>query len=317
MASQETLDSIRREIEQAKRIAVVSHIRPDGDAVGSLMGIALALEAAGKEVQKVLIDGTPETLHFVAKSDRIIALPSSPIDLIIVVDASELPRVGKALDGFGVPDINIDHHITNTHFARINLVEPTAAATAEILANILPELGLDITPESAQALLTGILTDTIGFRTAAVTPNTLRLAASLMERGADLNQLYQAALLQRGVNAFRYWGRGLSQIETEGEMVWTTLTLADRQRAGYPGYDDADLINVLSGARGAKVAMIFIEQQDGKIKVSWRARNGYDVSQIALQFGGGGHQAASGAEIKGRLVDVQDQVLRATRHLFA
>jgi phosphoesterase RecJ-like protein len=144
----------------------------------------------------------------------------------------------------------------------------------------------------------------------------LRLAADLMEQGADLSELYRLALVTRSFEAARFWGTGLSTLEREGRMVWASLTQAERKAVGYSGRDDADLVTVLASIEGADIAMIFVEQPDNHVKVSWRAQPGFDVSQIALQFGGGGHPPASGADIAGELAEVQASVLAATRSHF-
>jgi phosphoesterase RecJ-like protein len=232
------------------------------------------------------------------------------------VDSSDLPRVGEALNGYNIPDLNIDHHITNVNFARLNLVQPEAAATAEMLVEFLPLWSLPLTQPVVSALLSGILTDTLGFRTANVTPKTLRIAADLMEAGGNLHELYRHTLLQRSLQAARYWGTGLSKIQRDGRLVWTTLTLADRRAAEYPGRDDADLINIVSSINEADISLVFIEQNRGHVKVSWRSQPEFDVSQLALRFGGGGHKAAAGADVAGTLEEVQEIVLKATRSLL-
>lgn len=317
-------ETIREQIQAAKRILVVSHIRPDGDAIGSLMGLGLALIQAGKEVRMALVDGLPQNFRFLPGSDQIHRGTGSldSFDYVIVVDCSDLLRVGslangRPLLGDRVPDLNIDHHITNLNFARLNLVAPEQVATAAIIALNLPFWGLSYNQSIATALLTGIVTDTIGFRTSNVTPQALRLAAMLMEHGADLPEIYTLALVSKTFEAAQYWGLGLGKLqrENDGDLVWTTLSLDDRQAAQYPGNDDADLVNMLSTVDG-EIAVIFVEQKNGHVKVSWRSRSGYDVSKIALQFGGGGHAAAAGADISGELEFVQEQVLKATRALL-
>jgi phosphoesterase RecJ-like protein len=165
-------------------------------------------------------------------------------------------------------------------------------------------------------LLTGLVTDTLGFRTSNMTPHALRTAAGLMESGADLPELYRLALVSRSYPATRLWGAGLSRLKREGRLVWTTLSLADRKITDYPGRDDADLISVLASIQEADIAMIFQEQANRRVKVSWRAQPGIDVSQIAVRFGGGGHPAASGAELEGDLESVQETILAATRPLL-
>lgn len=310
------LDITRDELGKANRILVVSHVRPDGDAVGSLLGLGLALQDAEKSVQMVLEDGVPSSESHLQGSELILSKPEGIFDLTIVVDCSDLERIGKALNGYGTPGWNIDHHITNLNFARRNLVQPEAASTAEILAELIPAWGLKISNQCASALLTGIVTDTLGFRTSNVTPKTLRIAAILVEAGGDLFELYRRSLLQHSYQAARYWGSGLSKIERQGRMVWTSLTAADRRSSGYTGCDDADLINLVSGINDTDVSLIFVEQPKSLVKVSWRSQPGFDVSQVALLFGGGGHKAAAGADVQGTLNEVQEKVLTATRSLL-
>ncbi len=318
------LVEIQRELQAASRILVASHIRPDGDAVGSLLGLGLALQAAGKDVQMVLSDKLPGGYRHLEGSQQVVDKAQGVFDLTVAVDCSDLGRLGDALnltDGNGVTntlgvDINIDHHITNLKFGRFNLVESEAAATSEILARYITDFGLCLSQPVAEAFLTGMLTDTLGFRTSNMSPKVLRTAANLMELGANLPDLYRDALMSRSFQAARYWGAGLSRLEREGGLVWATLTLADRRAIGYPGRDDADLINVVSSIDDAEISMVFVEQNHDSVKVSWRAQAGYDVSQIAMRFGGGGHKVAAGAEIPGALSEVQEKVLEATRALF-
>ncbi len=319
------LGEIRGKLQEAHSILVVSHIRPDGDAIGSLLGLGLALQEAGKDVQMVLSDKLPAGFRHLPGSDKVRAKAEGTFDLTVAVDCSDLSRVGDALkvrNGSGeemclAPDINIDHHVTNLRFARYNLVESEAAATSEMLARHITKLGLNLSKPVAEAFLTGILTDTLGFRTSNMSPRVLRAAADLMETGANLPDLYRYALMSRSFNAARYWGAGLTRLQRDGPIVWATLTLDDRKQASYPGRDDADLINVVSSIDDAEVSLVFVEQNHDSVKVSWRAQPGYDVSQVAMKFGGGGHKVAAGADIPGALPDVQLKVLEATRALFA
>lgn len=300
----------------ATRILVVSHIRPDGDAIGSLLGLGMSLEAAGKSVQMVIDDPIPATFRHLLGDHKVKTHPEGSFDLACVVDCSDLLRTGAALEAYGQPDLNLDHHITNLAFARLNVVDSKAVATAEMVYDLLVAVGLNIPQPAAAALLTGLITDTLGFRTSNMTPKALHTAAALMEHGADLAELYRRALITRSYQAARLWGEGLSRLTREGRLIWTSLTLADRQAAGYPGKDDADLINVLSAVDEADISMIFVESANGRTKVSWRAQPPFDVSALALQFGGGGHPAASGAEVPGSLEQVREQILQATRILW-
>ena len=233
------------------------------------------------------------------------------------MDCADFKRLGRVFESFSPPDINIDHHKTNENFGRINLIEAEEVATAAILTNHMPQWGLRISQPVAAALLTGIVTDTLGFRTSNTTPEALRQAAALMEAGADMTDLYMRALVRKSFSAARYWGAGLSNLESRHGIVWGTLTLADRKSAGYGGNDDADLINLISAIDGNKVGMIFVEQNDNHVKISWRAlEEGIDVSLVAKSFQGGGHAAAAGAEVQGGLSAVQQEVLARTRTLL-
>jgi len=312
--AEEIIGAIKERLDKSKNILITSHVRPDGDAIGSLLGLGLALINAGKSVQMVLADGVPSSYKHLEGSELIRREPSAEFDTFITVDSADFKRVGKAFESFGQPDINIDHHKTNEKFGKLNLIEPEEVATAAVLANHLPAWGLEITQSIAAALLTGIITDTLGFRTSNTNPSALRLCAMLMETGVNMPDLYMRSLVHKSFPAARYWGAGLSSLEQENGIVWGTLTLEDRKRSGYSGNDDADLINLVSSINGNKVGMVFVEQTDNHVKISWRAlEEGIDVSPIAKQFGGGGHAAAAGADIPGTLNEIKPLVLKATK----
>ena len=315
--SQENTKAIKGRLEKAKNIVITSHVRPDGDAVGSLLGLGLALQNAGKSVQMVLVDGVASSFRHLEGSERVLREPQGGHDTFITVDCADFKRTGKVFENFGQPDVNIDHHKTNEKFGKLNLIEEDQVATAAILTNHLNEWGYKITQPIAAALLTGIVTDTLGFRTSNTNPSALRLCAKLMETGVDMPDLYMRALVKKTFPAARYWGAGLSRMEQQNGIVWATLTLEDRKRSGYGGNDDADLINLISAIDGNQVGMIFVEQSDKYVKVSWRAlQPGVDVSQVAKHFNGGGHAAAAGADIPGALQEVQPLVLKTTRELL-
>jgi phosphoesterase RecJ-like protein len=309
---------IKERLEKSKNVMIASHVRPDGDAIGSLLGLGLALRDGGKSVQMVLVDGVPSSFKHLEGSELIVKEPTGECDTFITVDSADFKRVGKTFENFGQPDINIDHHKTNENFGKMNLIEAEEVATAAILARHLPEWGYNITRPIAAALLTGIVTDTLGFRTSNTNPSALRLCAMLMETGVDMTELYMKALVKKSFPAARYWGAGLSRLEQKNGMVWATLTLNDRKLSGYTGNDDADLINMISAIEGNKVGMIFVEQGDNHVKISWRALEpGIDVSQVAKYFKGGGHAAAAGADVPGGLNEIQPFVLKTTKEMLS
>lgn len=298
--------------QKATSIVLTSHIRPDQDAIGSLLGLGAALEASGKQVQMVLTDSIAVSMRFLEGADRVKHSVEEPYDLFVSLDCSDTKRLGDALPQGVVVDINIDHHLSNLKFGKINLVEPENVATSAIIAEHLENWGLSFNQAVASALLMGILGDSLGFRTSNTTANTLRLAAKLMDYGINLSEMYTKTLVGRSYQAAKYWGIGLENLKKTGKVIYTSLSLKDRKTASYPGNDDADLINMLSTIETASVAIMFVEQGKEKVKVSWRAIPGLDISKLALSFGGGGHPAASGAEIIGSLAEVQEKVLNAT-----
>ena len=314
------LDEILQEtdlrLRRSERLLIISHVRPDGDAVGSMLGLGLTLQAAGKQVEMVLEDGVPLSFRHLPGADLVKTAPTETPDCVVVVDCSDLLRTGNVLRHYPVVHVNIDHHPTNVRFAEINLVVETAVSTTEILYRLLTETGWEIPDTAAAALLTGLVTDTIGFQTPNITAGALRSAADLVERGLDLSQLYRKALMEKSYEALRYWGEGLRTIRRENGIVWVSLDLEARKAAGYPGRDDADLVNQLSSVRGSNIRVVFIQQSEDEVKVSWRSQPGYDVSAVALQFGGGGHHNAAGATITGSMEDVELRVLEATRGLM-
>jgi bifunctional oligoribonuclease and PAP phosphatase NrnA len=312
------LGQARRLIAEAERVLAVTHISPDGDAIGSLLGFGLSLRELGKQVLMVCADGVPDIFEFLPASGDVVVEPTGQFDLVVALDVSDPARMGAIGQALPRPvDIQFDHHITNPQFASVNFVNAGAASTAEQLAELMPELGLPVTAEVAECLLTGLVTDTLGFRTSNTTAKTLAIAQHLMQAGAALHAVYDRALNKRSYSAVRLWGEGLARMKYHKRVVWARLPLDARREAGYHGNGDADLINVLTTVREADVALIFVERPDGLIKISWRSVPGINVANVAAQFGGGGHAQAAGAEMAGSMDEVEARVLAATRAAMA
>ncbi|MGB2896589.1 MAG: bifunctional oligoribonuclease/PAP phosphatase NrnA [Anaerolineales bacterium] len=313
-----TIEKAKAALNTAHKVIILSHERPDGDAVGSLLALTLSLERAGKNITPVLLEGVPSRFRFLPGADKVLSDIPSDYDLLILVDAADHQRTGFPIETLPrQPDINIDHHPTNTNFALINIVNHKASATTEILYDVIPQLGLEIDAEVAANLMTGLITDTIGFRTNSVTARTLEIASKLVSIGAPMAEIYARTLNQRSFVSAQYWGKGLNRLERENGILWTSLTIEDRKAVGYPGSDDADLVNLLATINGIQVVLIFIEQTGGKVKVSWRSKQGVNVAEIAFSFGGGGHEQAAGATIDGDMQEVQELVLTATRDVLS
>jgi bifunctional oligoribonuclease and PAP phosphatase NrnA len=305
-------------ISRSSSALLLTHQRPDGDALGSLLGLAHMLRAAGKKAHPCLAEGMSSVFHYLPGSAEVKSELPHSFDLTVLVDCADRERISLPDKADRPPiDIIIDHHVTNGRFAEINLVNPDAAATAEFIADLAAGLGLSIGPEAAMCLLAGVVTDTLGFRTPNTGIHTLEVTEQLIRAGGSLPDTVERSLHRRSFAAARYWGAGLARMQRDGTIVWTALSLADRSAAGYPGRDDADLVNILSSIDGHEVALLFVEQDGGKIKISWRVIAGMDVTPLAISFNGGGHPAASGALLPGTLEAVQTDVLRRTKEWLA
>ena len=307
------LETARTLLHNAHRIQIITHVSPDGDAIGSMLGLSWALRAVGKETVPVSVDGCPDAFQFLPGADEIVKKADPTCDLTIFVDCADQHRAGKPAEKLGrQPDLNFDHHITNPGFAKVNFVDDSMTATGELLANLLPGLGLPLTKDVAECLLCGLVSDTLGFRTANTGVAALATAQTLMAAGADLPSIYDKALNRRSFAAIKLWGHTLAGASYADGIAWATIPLAMKQSVGYNGKGDADVVSVLSTIDEAQVVIVMIENAEG-VKISWRARPGIDVAKIAQAFGGGGHVSAAGANIAGTLTEVEPKILAATR----
>lgn len=309
------LDSIRDAIGSARRILLVAHVAPDGDAIGSLLGLGLLLQEQGKELTLACEDPVPELYAWLPNSAAIVQQGSGPYDLVISLDCSDERRMGSVYhEGLAdVPLLNIDHHVTNTLFGTVNWVDPSSVATTQMILSLADALGWAMSPPVAACLLNGMVTDTRSFRTYNVDTQAIRSVLRLMEEGAELNEIARRALDQRPLAAVRLWGQAIDCLSTDGEILWTEVTHAMRERWGLDENSDSGLTNFLSGVRESKIVVVFTERDNGTIDVGMRAAPGYDVAKVAYRLGGGGHPQAAGCTLEGDLAAVRDRVLDEIR----
>jgi phosphoesterase RecJ-like protein len=299
-------------IADAERILIICHISPDGDAIGSLLGLGLALRPRKASVVMACADPVPEQYQHLPHADAIVQAPQGTFDLVISLDCSDPQRMGSAYDAealAGLPLLNIDHHKTNLFFGTENWVEPTAAATAQMLVSLLRALDIPFTVEVATCLLFGILTDTLGFRTPNTTPDIMQAAVELTRAGAPFSELTDRAFGHRPMGAVRVWALALQRMQLEGHILWSEITQEMRRLAGYAADGDAGLVSFLGTADEADIAVVFSELKDGRVDVSMRAIPEYDISGVALSLGGGGHPQAAGCTLPGPLSVAQSRVL--------
>jgi len=316
MISTESLRQSRHLLSETRRPLLVTHVAPDGDAIGSLLGMGWTLLAQGRSPTLACQDALPRRFAFLPGFEKVVQVPpSGPYDLLIVLDCSDLDRIGQISEivSRDLPVLNIDHHVTNTRFGTVDLVAEDAVSTTHLLYHLIRGLDSPLDERIATCLLTGLVTDTRGFRTANVTPEILRIAVELMEAGAPLTTITRNGLDRRSLATLRLWGAGLARLQSADGIIWTTLPVSVQQTIGHDGYGDAGLANLLIGAEEARVAVVFTEQPNGEIDVGFRAAPGFDVSRIALQLGGGGHALAAGCRVPGPLEAAQRQVLALLR----
>jgi phosphoesterase RecJ-like protein len=311
------MKEITATLRSADRIALVSHRDPDPDTIGSALALGLGLESLGKKVSWHCADPVPEQQRFLHGSDRFTQdPPPEECDLVVTVDFGSVDRAKFALPARPTL-VNIDHHASNDNFGTANLVDVTAAATAELVSRVIDALGIKWTPEMATAALVGIMTDTGSFQFPSTDGRALERAARLREAGADLQAITYNIFRNKRFEALKLWGFAFSRLTREdgGQLVWTEIRDGEIQEAEARDEDISGLVEQVARSSGMRIAVLFNEQR-GAVKVSCRTSQwepSVDASALMARFGGGGHVRAAGALIEGRLVDVRDRVLAAAR----
>jgi len=315
--------AIERFIRDARRVMVITHVAPDGDAIGSLLGLGWALRWLGEEYTLACADPVPKGFTYLPGSEAIVTRPEGEYDLVISLDCGDLERLGAAYDESlaGLPVINIDHHVTNTHFGTVNWADTGAASTAEMVLDLVESLRVPLDSDIALCLLNGIVTDTRGFRTPNTTPRTMRAALKLMGAGAQLPEITDHIFNRRPFSAICLWAKALNGVQLDGRIIWSQITRAMRQECAFSENGDvlslpkgdAGLVNFLGTTDEADVAIVFVEKDDGRIEVGMRAVPGVDISAVALDLGGGGHPQAAGCTLHGDLNETQEKVLSAVK----
>ncbi len=291
------------------------HIHPDGDAIGSLLALGWLLKALPEPPAATLAcaDPVPPVLQFLPGVDGVTGVPPpGPWDVVISLDASDAARLGSIYQPAlypPAPVVVLDHHITNLRFGTLNYVDPTAAATAQLVLRLADALGVPVGAEAALCLMTGLVTDTLAFRTSNVDAAVLVDASRLAGYGISIADLVQRTLSDQPAAILRLWGLALSELRLEDGVVWTIVTRAMRAAAGVTSEEDGKLVSQLINASEARAAVLFNEQPDGEVEVDLRARPGYDIAQVALSLGGGGHPQAAGCTLPGTWMAVKERVL--------
>jgi phosphoesterase RecJ-like protein len=302
----------------AERFLVSGHIRPDGDVFGSQLALSLALRQLGKTVQVWNNDGITPGFLFLPGSESLQKPPATPqdFDVFIAVDTATHERLGMVRDAVGSYKtlINIDHHGTNPRYGDLNWIDPAAAATGEIIYQLLQANRWHITSEIATNLFVAISTDTGSFQYSNTTPNTLRIAANLVEAGANVGEIGRLCYYNYPIARFRLLAAVLANLSfyANGAIgkFWLTPEMYDEVLARKE--DSEGLIDYVRAIDSVVVAVLFERVRDGRVKISLRSKSDdIRVDSIARQFGGGGHKSAAAATLDGKPGEVEQTVIRA------
>ncbi len=311
-------------LESSNNILCVSHVSPDGDAVGSLLGLGSILRSLGKRPALALQDEAMPEFQFMPGVEEIIgpAEVAHSYDLIVCLDTSSIDRMGTVYRPEihnQVPLVVIDHHITNTLFGTENWVDTGCAATCQMLIHLADALNVPLSEEIAVSLLTGLVTDTLCFRTANTNMHVLQASLRLLNAGASLDYVVRNTLDSRSFSLVKLWGAGLANVQMDDGIIWATLNAESRQRSGVELHQSDGLANFLVTVREADISATFAQRfaKNGQelIECSFRAKPGFNVSQVAFAFGGGGHPPAAGCTVAGTLQEVSARVVAALHEL--
>lgn len=308
-------------IQAAPAVAVLSHVAPEGDAIGSLLGALLALRAAGKTAHGYLADPLPPNLAQLPGAGELRRqVPiGRPYPCYLVLDTADLARTGGLLEGRPASSVvvNVDHHPGNPAFGDVNWVDPAASSAGEMVWRLLEAGGFPLPPPAAANLYAAILTDTGSFRHGNTTPAALRAAASLVEAGADPAAIAAGLFGQREVREFRLLAEALGSLalSPDGRVAWIEVSLAAQTRAGAGLEVTDEFVEYPRALAGVRVAVAFKEVAAAEIKVSFRSRGELDVRRVAASLGGGGHRNAAGCTLQMDLAAAKAAVLGALARL--
>lgn len=312
-----TLDEILKQIQKAEKIVILTHESPDGDAVGSSLAMKLILEKLEKTAD-VIIPEYSRLFNFLPSAEDImIDSEIKNYDLAISVDCATFKRMAKK-EYFenAKSTIVIDHHGSNTMYGDLNYVNPASPACCEVLAGMLKYYEINITKDIGTCLMTGIITDTGGFRHVGITPETFEFTADLIRLGVDVPDIYKRTLNTKTRANFELSKRIMDRMEIleDGKVTFTYMDKKDEEEVGAEPGDHEGLVEIGRDIEGVEVS-IFIRQKENEdaYKISMRSGNKVNVSDICFLFGGGGHPRAAGALIQGNVEQVKEKLMKEVR----
>ena len=302
-------------LQQAHTLLLITHVSPDSDAIGSLLGLAHGLRLLGKTVTPACSDPIRDRFDILPGHTEVVTAAAGSFDLAVSVDCGDEQRLGSVWANLPAPRpllINIDHHISNTRFGQINWVDPSAASTAEMVLQLIDRLGAALNHEIATCLLYGIVGDTLGFRTPNTTPLQLKYAERCIDAGASLYESIEHQFSRRSQALVCLWGKAIAALQIKDRTAYTAISRAMRAACGI-GTTELGLSSFLVTINEVDRAAVLVETDDGDVEISLRAKEGHDVSNAAVALGGGGHPLAAGATIAGPLTEALKKVIAALK----
>ena len=321
---QSTLQQVADALRGAERVTAICHENPDADTLGAAIAVSIMAERLGAATEIVSIDQPAPNFDFLPRIETVRRRPELEPGLAVVCDAATLQRVGRLAteqaEWLGRARLlNVDHHVSSDYFGDLNLVDPSAAATCEVLSRLAVELGIALDSELATPLLAGIVRDTHGFSDASTSSDTLRAAAMLCDAGASLAQVHRSILAEMPYSMMALWGRVLSTLEqdADGEIVYAVLVSQMLEATETQQHDADGVVEFMARANGAAVTLLLRETGAATTRVSIRTDGAVDATQIARAFGGGGHAGRAGCFISEPLSEARRLVLAAARAALA
>ena len=323
--------AFKNAIDRSDNILLITHVRPDGDAIGSQIAMARALCDYGKKVIMINSDPVPRNLffldpdHLIKGIDEVPAedLPKldAPNDLIMTLDTSawaQLAKTGAIIKNAVCPKIVLDHHVKGDDIGATRFVNPQAEATGTLVWQAIEHLGLPMKKEYAFPIFAAIATDTGWFRFSSVTADTYRMIAKIIDCGVRPDEVYRLAYEQETFSRTKLIGCALSKAERffDGAGIFTSLLLTDFEASGAIPSESEDIINITLQVAETKAAVIMVEQKTGGFKLSFRSRCELDCSLLAARFGGGGHKKAAGAFIDLPYEQAKEKILAETSEML-
>lgn len=318
------LVEIAYRLRQRDKFILVGHSIPDGDCIGSLLALYLGLQSLGKKVQICSQDPVPPLYHYLPVLEAILPVSQveQPVENVVFLDCGDPSRVGEELlQALSARrcSFNLDHHQGNQLFADYNYVDTEAAATAEIVFELLKLMQVVVNQSMARCLYAGMVMDTGSFMNSNTRSHTMRAAAQLIELGADVGEARINLLESKPLKEVFLMRQALQHLElsADGRIAWMVLSLAEVERLEAGQVHPEGIINIARSIKGVEVSLLFREVSPGKVKVGFRSRGQVDVARLAARFDGGGHKQAAGAQLQGSLEQVIVRVLDAVKDVMA